>query len=302
MVDMKTPGVTVRPLVNMADRHGFNEVFFEDVRVPAKQVVGEVNRGWYHMAVALDFERSGIGSFAGGRKTVERLTDVAKANPELIAQRPSVRIELADRAIEVNVGTFLAYRVATMQAKGMVPNHEASASKLFGSEMGQRIATHRHASARHAGQLRDGSKHADRRPGARATSLPSPRTVAAGHERDPARHHRDARPRPPARLNRAVKYQAANARLNQPGVLLWLAADVTPRHRLQEEVRWLREPAIRGGAVESPLPIGSRPSRTLVSIASFKANRPSARSPYNVYFLSTTKMLTASFYFLEWRT
>ncbi|MBK8561520.1 hypothetical protein [Candidatus Amarobacter glycogenicus] len=63
---MKSPGVTVRPLINMSDRHGFNEVFFEDVRVPANQVVGEVNRGWYHMAVALDFERSGIQSYAGG--------------------------------------------------------------------------------------------------------------------------------------------------------------------------------------------------------------------------------------------
>ncbi len=73
MVDMKTPGVSVSPLVNMANRHGFNEVFFEDVRVPAKHIVGELNRGWYHLAVALDFERSGIGAYAGGRKRVERL-------------------------------------------------------------------------------------------------------------------------------------------------------------------------------------------------------------------------------------
>jgi 3-oxocholest-4-en-26-oyl-CoA dehydrogenase alpha subunit len=158
MVDMKAPGVTVRPLINIADRHGFNEVFFEDVRVPATQVVGEVNRGWYHMAVALDFERSGIASFAGGRKTVERMNALAKARPELVAQRPSIRYEIADRAIDVNVGTFLAYRVATMQAKGLVPNHEASASKLFGSEMNQRItSTSLHLLGMH-GELRDGSK------------------------------------------------------------------------------------------------------------------------------------------------
>jgi len=157
MLDMKTPGVTVRPLINMADRHGFNEVFFEDVRVPASQVVGEVNRGWYHMAVALDFERSGVAAFAGGRKSVERLVKVAKKNPQLVAQRPSVRMELADRAVEVNVGTFLSYRVAHMQAAGMVPNHEASASKLFGSEMGQRISlTGMHLLGMH-GELRDGT-------------------------------------------------------------------------------------------------------------------------------------------------
>ena len=158
MLDMKSPGVTVRPLINMAGRHGFNEVFFEDVRVPATQVAGEVNRGWYHMAVALDFERSGIQAYAGGRKNVERLTNLAKARPELLRQRPNVRTELADRAIDVNVGTLLAYRVATMQARGMVPNHEASASKLFGSEMGQRIAlTGMHLLAMH-GELRDGSR------------------------------------------------------------------------------------------------------------------------------------------------
>jgi alkylation response protein AidB-like acyl-CoA dehydrogenase len=159
MLDMKSPGITVRPLINMSDRHGFNEVFFEDVRVPAKQVVGEVNRGWYHMAVALDFERSGIQAFAGGRKSVQRLVDLAKTHPELAKRRPSVRMELADRAVDVNVGTFLAYRVATMQARGLVPNHEASASKLFGSEMSQRIALTGMHLLSMAGQLRSGSKH-----------------------------------------------------------------------------------------------------------------------------------------------
>ncbi|MFN0096941.1 MAG: acyl-CoA dehydrogenase family protein [Dehalococcoidia bacterium] len=159
MLNMKTPGITVRPLINMANRHGFNEVFFEDVRVPANQVVGEVNRGWYHLAVALDFERSGIASYAGGRKSVERLVRVAKENPRLVAQRPSVRGELADRTIEVTTGTFLAYRVATMQARGMVPNHEASCSKLFGSEMGQRIATTGMHLLGMQGQLRDGTRH-----------------------------------------------------------------------------------------------------------------------------------------------
>jgi alkylation response protein AidB-like acyl-CoA dehydrogenase len=66
-------------------------------------------------------------------------------------------MELADRAVEVNVGTFLSYRVAHMQAAGMVPNHEASASKLFGSEMGQRISlTGMHLLGMH-GELRDGT-------------------------------------------------------------------------------------------------------------------------------------------------
>jgi 3-oxocholest-4-en-26-oyl-CoA dehydrogenase alpha subunit len=159
MLDMKSPGITVRPLINIANRHGFNEVFFEDVRVTAKQVVGEVNRGWYHMAVALDFERSGIQAYAGGRRSVERLVSIAKEHSALVKNRRNIRTELADRSIEVATGTFLAYRVATMQARGMVPNHEASCSKLFGSEMGQRISLTGMHLLGMTGQLRDGTKH-----------------------------------------------------------------------------------------------------------------------------------------------
>ncbi|MDE2933504.1 MAG: acyl-CoA dehydrogenase family protein [Chloroflexota bacterium] len=161
MLDMKSPGISVQPLVNIADQHSFNEVFFEDVRVPVEQRVGEENRGWYHLAVALDFERSGIAAYSGGRRNIERLTDIAEENPQLIEQRPGVRYELADRMVEVNVGTFLAYRVATMQAQGLLPNHEASASKLFGSELGQRIARTGMHLLGMAGQLRGDSSRFD---------------------------------------------------------------------------------------------------------------------------------------------
>ena len=139
MVDMRSPGISVRPLVNLAGGHSFNEVFFEDVRVPKTNVVGEVNRGWYHMAVALDFERSGIGAFAGGRRIVEEYADYAREHPETTRRRPGLRYDLADRAIEVQVGTHLAYRITDMQSRGVVANYEASVSKLFGSELAQRI-------------------------------------------------------------------------------------------------------------------------------------------------------------------
>ena len=140
MLRMDAPGVTVRPLINMADGHGFNEVFFEDVRVPKSNVVGDVNRGWYHLAVALDFERSGIGAFAGGRRTVEEIAEFAADQPRFLQQRPHFRYELADRMIEVEVGTYMAYRIVHLQSQGVVANHEASMAKLFGSELGQRIA------------------------------------------------------------------------------------------------------------------------------------------------------------------
>ncbi|WBL36147.1 acyl-CoA dehydrogenase family protein [Tepidiforma flava] len=71
LVDMNSPGITVRPLINMAGGHQFNEVFFEDVRVPARNVVGEINRGWYIGTTTPDFERSSIGNAVGQRQTLE---------------------------------------------------------------------------------------------------------------------------------------------------------------------------------------------------------------------------------------
>lgn len=138
MVDMKSPGVSVRPLLDMSGRHHFNEVFFEDVRVPRANVVGEVNRGWYHIAVALDFERSGIQNYAAGRRVVEQMAGLLQ-RAGAIERTQSLRHEVAERAIEVAVGTNLAYRVAFMQAEGKLPNQEASASRVFGTELIQRV-------------------------------------------------------------------------------------------------------------------------------------------------------------------
>jgi len=159
LLDMKSQGVTVRPLINMGERHSFNEVFFEDVRVPASRVVGEVNRGWYHLAVALDFERSSIQYFGQGRRDVETMANLLRENPDWVERRPNMRHEVADRSIDIAVGTMMSYQIAAMQQRGLVPNKEASVSKLFGSEMAQRIAHTRLRLLGMAGQLRNGSKH-----------------------------------------------------------------------------------------------------------------------------------------------
>jgi alkylation response protein AidB-like acyl-CoA dehydrogenase len=140
VVPMDTPGITIRPLINMAGQHGFNEVFFDNVRIPKENLVGELNRGWYQVAVALDFERSGIQAYAGGRRTLEELTDFAREHRQLWQHNPQVRLALADRAVEVATGTLIAYRIPYMQSKGKIPNYEASMSKLYGSELSQRIA------------------------------------------------------------------------------------------------------------------------------------------------------------------
>jgi alkylation response protein AidB-like acyl-CoA dehydrogenase len=142
LVDMKSSGVTVRPLTTLSGMQTFNEVFFEDVRVPVRNRIGEENRGWYVGTTTLDFERSSIGTAIGVRKSLEGLLRQAKANKgeASFARNPKVRHEFADRWIEAETARMLSYRVVSMQVRGLIPNYEASMCKLFSSELGQRIA------------------------------------------------------------------------------------------------------------------------------------------------------------------
>ncbi|MCC7363005.1 MAG: acyl-CoA dehydrogenase family protein [Dehalococcoidia bacterium] len=143
LVDMHAPGVTVRPLTTLAGTQTFNEVFFEDVRVPVRNRIGEENRGWYVGTTTLDFERSSIGSAIGTRKQLEGLMRQAKSadRPEASFDRnPKVKHEFADRWIECEVAKMLSYRVVSMQANNLIPNYEASMCKMYSSEMQQRIA------------------------------------------------------------------------------------------------------------------------------------------------------------------
>lgn len=138
-VDMSSPGLTYRPLIDMGDGHVFNQLFFEDVRVPRENVIGEENRGWYAMATTLDFERSGIQGVARARRDLDEMLAVVRANKPAFS--PAARRELTDRFIENEVGKQLSYQVVGMQAKGKVPNHEASVTKLFNADTSQRLAS-----------------------------------------------------------------------------------------------------------------------------------------------------------------
>jgi len=145
LVDMKTPGITVRPLINMANGEGFNEVFFENVRVPRSGLLGELNRGWYIATTTLDFERSSIGGTAQAQRSLEELTRFAKterdsATGRLIWERPQVRHAISDLWIDLTIEKLLSYRVVSMQERGLVPNYEASIVKVFNSEYLQRQA------------------------------------------------------------------------------------------------------------------------------------------------------------------
>jgi alkylation response protein AidB-like acyl-CoA dehydrogenase len=143
VMDIKTPGITVRPLTDMAWTQPFNETFFEDVRVPAKNLVGEENRGWYVGMTLLDFERSGISGAVSYDRDIHRLIDFVNSEQGRRQTRPdmqTVRLEIADRKIETEVLFNFAFRIVSMQNKGLVPNYEASVNKLFGSELHQKLS------------------------------------------------------------------------------------------------------------------------------------------------------------------
>ncbi len=184
MLDMKSQGVTVRPIVNMAGSHEFNEVYFDNVRVPKGNLVGEENRGWYTLAVALDFERSGVGYSASARRTLETLVKYAKEterNGKPLSEDPIVRHKLAERKIEIEVSRWLSYQVAWMQSQDMVPNAEASMSKLFGTELTQKVASTGMDILGMTGQLSKGSKWAPLQGYIQRLSLSSvSSTIAAG--------------------------------------------------------------------------------------------------------------------------
>ena len=142
LADMKTPGIEVRPLINMANSHEFNEVYFNDVRIPARNVLGEENRGWYAAMTTLDFERSGVAYAAGHQRTLEDAIAYLKGPgvpTESSFKNPSVRYKLADLTIANETCRMLSYRVGWMQQSGQVPNTEASMMKVYSSELTQRI-------------------------------------------------------------------------------------------------------------------------------------------------------------------
>jgi alkylation response protein AidB-like acyl-CoA dehydrogenase len=163
IVDMKTFGITVRPLINILNRHSFNEVFFDDVRVPKENLVGQKNKGWYELVIALDFERSSVGYAAGNQRIIEELIKYVKEtarNGEPLANDPLIRNELAQLVVENEVARMMAYRIAWMFSKGLHPSYESSMSMVFISEVMRRTANAGMRILGHYGELDRDSKWA----------------------------------------------------------------------------------------------------------------------------------------------
>jgi alkylation response protein AidB-like acyl-CoA dehydrogenase len=143
LVDMKTPGVTVRPLVQMTGARGFNQVFFEDVRVPRQNLVGQKNQGWQVALTTLMFERS-TGHDRGIAKQVSELVELARRVPRnrgVAWDAAGVRQKIAQFNLEAEAIKYTGYRQLTRQLKGLPPGPEGSMLKLCSTELALRIAT-----------------------------------------------------------------------------------------------------------------------------------------------------------------
>lgn len=163
IIDMKTPGITIRPLINILNRHSFNEVFFDDVRVPKDALIGQKNNGWYQLAMALDFERSLIGTAAANQCLIEELLQYAretKFDGKSLSDDPLIKDELAGLAVENEVLRMMCYRIAWMYSKGLHPSYESSMSLLSCSELLRRIANVGMRVLGHYGELDRDSKWA----------------------------------------------------------------------------------------------------------------------------------------------
>jgi alkylation response protein AidB-like acyl-CoA dehydrogenase len=142
LVDMHSPGVTVRPLVQITGDANFNEVFFEDVKVPKKNLIGEKNQGWQVAITTLMFERSGIGGGRDMMGAVRELGDLAKmvkVNGGTAWDDASVQQQIAGFACEALALKYTGYRQLTRRLKGLPPGPEGSVLKLCTSELNLRL-------------------------------------------------------------------------------------------------------------------------------------------------------------------
>ncbi len=142
LIDMKTPGITVRPIITMDGAHEVNEVFLEDVRVPVENRIGEENKGWTYAKFLLGNERSGIAGVARSKKAIERLKSIA--NAELMDGQPLMKTDefarkVAELEIDLSALEVTELRTLAAESKGKGPGPEASILKIKGTEIQQRI-------------------------------------------------------------------------------------------------------------------------------------------------------------------
>ncbi|MCV7400816.1 acyl-CoA dehydrogenase family protein [Mycobacterium fragae] len=142
IVPVNLPGITIRPLYAWSG-YRTNEVFFDEVRVPVGNLIGEVNQGWTYITGALDLERGALTNAGDLRRALDELTELA-ARPGRDGTVPlrsaSFRRRLAQAEADVEAAVLMGYEAASLLDSGVIPTVEVSVEKVFSSELRQRIA------------------------------------------------------------------------------------------------------------------------------------------------------------------
>jgi alkylation response protein AidB-like acyl-CoA dehydrogenase len=146
LIDMKTPGVTVRPIITIDGSHEINDVFLEDVRVPVENLIGEENKGWTYAKFLLGNERTSMAGIGRSTRYLNRLKNIVKAEiPEDDPQRDEFVKDIARIELDVLALEATELRVVAQMSRGINPGPAASLFKIRGTEIFQRITelTHR---------------------------------------------------------------------------------------------------------------------------------------------------------------
>jgi alkylation response protein AidB-like acyl-CoA dehydrogenase len=141
IVPMDTSGVTVRPLWTMSDERT-NEVFFDEVRIPVNNRIGDENQGWYYMAMALDYERASSTAPSPIERVFDDLLDYAQTtimHGKPLAADPYFRLRLADMATRIHISRLFSEKLVWMMDSGLVPNAESSMTKIWFTETRQQL-------------------------------------------------------------------------------------------------------------------------------------------------------------------
>ena len=142
LIDMKTPGITVNPIVTIDNHHSLNEVVFENVRVPIANRIGEENKGWTYAKALLAHERTGIAGVSDSKRSLAQVREFAAAEinggKSLLAE-PSFQTRLSDIEIDLMALEYTELRVLATVAAGGAPGAESSMLKIKGTEMQQAI-------------------------------------------------------------------------------------------------------------------------------------------------------------------
>jgi len=143
LIDMKTPGVTVRPIITIEGGHEVNDTFLEDVIVPVENRIGEENKGWTVAKYLLGHERTGIAGVARSKRGIERLREIAAGAlsdaGEPLIDDPDFRRKVAELEIDLAALEYTELRTLAGESSGKGPGPEASLLKVKGTEVGQRL-------------------------------------------------------------------------------------------------------------------------------------------------------------------